>query len=99
MPDPKKRQRFFDFMYENCLTVSMIHDAVQSLKNISVKPIEYKPGMYYSTYIIGPYADFLSFSEVTDKEWGELGTTAIDIETFDPIAIFKKEGEDESGKF
>lgn len=51
MPDPKKRQRFFDFMYENCLTVSMIRDAVKQLEKASIKPQEFN-------MVIGQYADY-----------------------------------------
>ena len=67
MSDPKKRQRFFDFM-SDCLTASMLRDAVLDIA-----------------------------SKLSDEQWKKLWT--IDIETLEPIDIFKKEDEDGSGKF
>jgi hypothetical protein len=79
MPDLKKRQRFFDFMYEGCLTASMIHNAFEQLQKVSMKPF----GVNGSFFMIGPYADYTNLSDLV----------AVDFETtMDPIDVVKKYG-------
>lgn len=68
MPDPKKKQLRWDWLdeAEGFLTVSLVRKAVKQLEAASNKPVTMKAGTYYSTYIIGQYADFIGFSALVD---------------------------------